>query len=360
MLILLADSDKHILAKENTCFTINATGDSNKGKIVINLEYGTSLITIENKLADGSEFEVDTPNAALSVRGTTFEVYYNEETDETLLTVEEGCVEVVNDILSKLINAGESVIITDDEILYSDEAEDDIDATEDTDTTDDTDSEDNDENADDNVASPADVSVLADGVEEEEWSLILKNEADITALEYCLGIMTKCKIDGHENYVAEAIIDLDANIYYKDPFGYICNFQNDDLEWYAAYNIPKLNKLYGLMSNQTISEADFLTDTKSQGNEIYLNLNLPEEYCVSDVKVQEVSDYIVANYYLPCPMEVSIDKVDSSQEDKIIVEYTFVLKDKDGNIIHDKSSFIAYLEPDESGRYVITSVEKNN
>jgi len=360
-MLLLADSDKHILAEENTCFTINATGDSNKGKIVINLEYGTSLITIDNKLEDGSEFEVDTPNASMSVRGTTFEVTYNVDTEETLLTVKEGCVEVVNDILSKLINAGESVIITDDEILYSDKTEDDIDATEDTDTPDDTDAQDNDENADDNVASPVDVSVLADGVDEEEWPYILKNEVDISALKYCLGIMTKCKIDGHENYVAEALIDLDTNIYYKEPFEILGHFQEGDFnyEWFMIYYVSELNKVYSLMPNGTINESNIPEDAHIVGDYLYLNTNVPEEYCVLEVKAQDVADYMVDNYYLPCPMEVSVEKVDASQPDKITVEYTFILNDKDGNIIHEKSPFIAYLEPDESGRYVITSIEKN-
>ena len=360
-LLLLADSDKHILAKENTCFTIDATGNSNKGKIVINLEYGTSLITIDNKLEEGSEFEVDTPNASMSVRGTTFEVTYNVETGETLLTVKEGCVEVVNDILSKLINAGESVIITNDEIININETIDDIDSSVDTDNLDDTDAQDNEENADDNEASPVDASILADGVDDEEWPYILKNEVDISALEYCLGIMTKCKIDGHENYVAEALIDLDTNIYYKEPFEILGHFQEGDFnyEWFMIYYVSELNKVYSLMPNGTINESNIPEDAHIVGDYLYLNTNVPEEYCVLEVKAQDVADYMVDNYYLPCPMEVSIEKVDASQPDKITVEYTFILNDKDGNIIHEKSPFIAYLEPDESGRYVITSIEKN-
>ena len=74
-------------------------------------------------LPDGSEFEFEIQNATMSARGTTFEVTYNEENGETLLIVKEGCVEVVNDILSKLINVWESVIITDEAILYVDDAE---------------------------------------------------------------------------------------------------------------------------------------------------------------------------------------------------------------------------------------------
>ena len=76
---LLADSDKHILAEENTKFVLKATGTEKSGNITINLLYGTSLIEIENKLSEESYFEVTTPNATLSVRGTTFEVNYDEE-----------------------------------------------------------------------------------------------------------------------------------------------------------------------------------------------------------------------------------------------------------------------------------------
>lgn len=356
-MLLLADSDKHILAEENTCFTLVATGNENNGKISISLEYGTALITIENKLPDGSEFEVDTPNATMSVRGTIFEVTYNEETGETLLTVEEGCVEVVNDIMTKLINAGESVVITDEEILYVDDI-DDVDTQDDTESNDD----ENDKEDDEATDTPADLSVLADGVDDEEWPLVLKNEADITALEYCLGIMTKCKIEGNENYVAEALIDLDTNIYYKEPFEILGHFQEGDFnyEWFMIYYLSDLNNVYGLMNGGTIDESNIPEDAHIVGIYLYLNTNVPEEYCIATgVDMDGLSTYMTENYYLPCPMSVSIDNVDASQANKIVIEYTFVLSDGDGNVIHEKSPFVAYLEPDESGRYVITSIEKN-
>ncbi|MBO5426204.1 MAG: FecR domain-containing protein [Lachnospiraceae bacterium] len=359
-MLLLADSDKYILAEENTCFTLVATGNENNGKISIGLEYGTALITIENKLADGSEFEVDTPNATMSVRGTIFEVTYNEETGETLLTVEEGCVEVVNDIMTKLINAGESVVITDEEILYVDDSND-AEIQDDTELDDDENSDDKED--DEATDTPADLSVLADGVDDEEWSSILKGEADITALEYCLGIMTKCKIDGHENYVAEALIDLDTNIYYKEPFEILGHFQEADFnyEWFMIYYLSDLNNVYGLMNGGTIDESNIPEDAHIVGIYLYLNTNVPEEYCITEgVDMDGLTSYMGENYYLPCPMSVSIDNVDVSQADKIVIEYTFVLSDGDGNVIHDKSPFVAYLEPDASGRYVITTVEKNN
>ena len=215
----------------------------------------------------------------------------------------------------------------------------------------------------DELVSNVDEALLADGVTEEEWALILKNDVDITSLEYCLGIMTKCKLDNHENYVAEALIDLDANIYFKEPFDLIGNFQEADFnyEWFSVYYVSELNKVYGLMPNGTINESNIPEDAHIKGIYLYVNLNAPDEYCITEgVDLDGLTNYLVANYYLPCPMSVAIENVDTSQTNKIIVEYSYALNDEDGNVIHEKSPFVAYLEPDESGRYVITSIEKSN
>ena len=114
---LLVDSDKNIVASEDTCFSIEAVGSESQGKVTIHLEYGTTLIEIQNKLTDGSEFEVVTPNATLSVRGTTFEVTYDSTTNETTLKVTDGVVEATTNIESREINAGETVVIQDVNII---------------------------------------------------------------------------------------------------------------------------------------------------------------------------------------------------------------------------------------------------
>lgn len=114
---LLVDSDKNIVASADTCFAIEAVGDETQGKVTINLEYGTTLIEIQNKLTDGSEFEVVTPNATLSVRGTTFEVNYDTVTNETTVTVYDGTVEVATNIQSRDVNAGETVVVQDVNIV---------------------------------------------------------------------------------------------------------------------------------------------------------------------------------------------------------------------------------------------------
>ena len=117
---LLADSDKHIIAEENTCFSILASGNEKRGKIKIDLLYGTSLFEIENKLSEGSEFEVDTPNATLSVRGTTFKVNYDKKTNTTIVEVLEGIVEVASATEIKAVEAGQMITVTGIEGVMSD------------------------------------------------------------------------------------------------------------------------------------------------------------------------------------------------------------------------------------------------
>lgn len=114
---LLVDSDKHILARENTCFEIISSGNEKAGKLKIKLEYGTSLIEIENKLNDDSTVEVKTPNASLSVRGTTFEVSYSKEDDVTIVEVTDGVVEVSNGEETENVSEGESAVVAQDSIV---------------------------------------------------------------------------------------------------------------------------------------------------------------------------------------------------------------------------------------------------
>ncbi len=109
--LLLADNDKHILAEENTGFSITATGDEKKGGITIHLEYGSALITIDNKLTEESSFEVDTPNASLSVRGTIFRATYDRELKCTTVEIIEGTVEITSENQAVMGNAGETYYV---------------------------------------------------------------------------------------------------------------------------------------------------------------------------------------------------------------------------------------------------------
>ncbi|MGN0623276.1 MAG: FecR domain-containing protein [Oscillospiraceae bacterium] len=109
---LLADSDKHICAEENTSFELNSGGTEEDGYITIKLLYGKSLFTIDNKLDENSSFKVKTPNATMSVRGTSFSVEYNKETGETTVEVFGGKVWTSYNGKEKILEKGDVVHIT--------------------------------------------------------------------------------------------------------------------------------------------------------------------------------------------------------------------------------------------------------
>lgn len=114
MAVLLLDSDKHIGAKENTSFNIIAKGNEDDGKVSIELVYGEALFTIDNKLPEDSTFEVNTPNASLSVRGTEFITKYDNENHETYVEVISGLVWISNGEYEIILEAGQYGLITDD------------------------------------------------------------------------------------------------------------------------------------------------------------------------------------------------------------------------------------------------------
>ncbi|MCF0141994.1 MAG: FecR domain-containing protein, partial [Parasporobacterium sp.] len=95
-LTLALDTDKYVFADEMTKFTLEAVGKSGEdSRTVIHLENGSVLSRIDNKLAAGEDFLVETPNSTMSVRGTVYEV--NVLTDEngktyTITNVFEGVV----------------------------------------------------------------------------------------------------------------------------------------------------------------------------------------------------------------------------------------------------------------------------
>ena len=120
---LLVDSDKHIWAQENTKFKVVSSGNENKGKLKIELQYGTSLVEIEEKLPEGAFFEVETPNATVGVRGTIFETSYYEEENKTVVQVTSGVVEVISDTESVMVEAGQSAVVVDDDVELVDDTE---------------------------------------------------------------------------------------------------------------------------------------------------------------------------------------------------------------------------------------------
>ena len=113
---LLVDADKHIVASENTSFTIVSSGNEKKGKLKIELLYGTSLVEIDKKLPEGSSVEVETPNATLSVRGTIFETSYTEGEDKTVVKVTDGVVKIATAEETVELEAGNMATVKDDKI----------------------------------------------------------------------------------------------------------------------------------------------------------------------------------------------------------------------------------------------------
>ena len=108
-IVLLVDDDKHISAEENTEFSVNATGTKSNGSVTVELVKGQALFEIDKKLDENSYFSVKTPNTTLSVRGTTFTVFYDDINDVTYLEVSEGIVniETNENNLSEDVPAGE-------------------------------------------------------------------------------------------------------------------------------------------------------------------------------------------------------------------------------------------------------------
>lgn len=118
-LVLLMDSDKHMVAEANTKFKVTATGSEKNGAVKIELLEGKSLYRIDNKLSEDSSFEVTTPNATLSVRGTEFVVIYDVKSDSTFVNVNNGVVHVEyeGDAEAEDIPAGEMRIVTPERVF---------------------------------------------------------------------------------------------------------------------------------------------------------------------------------------------------------------------------------------------------
>ena len=72
VMTIQADDDKFINLDEHTTIKLTATGTSSSSKTQIDLLEGGVTSDIRNKLSADSTYEVNTPNSAMSVRGTVF------------------------------------------------------------------------------------------------------------------------------------------------------------------------------------------------------------------------------------------------------------------------------------------------
>lgn len=123
-LTLAMDQDKYMYAEPSTHFWIEAAGKQGDTRTKVHMDRGSNLMRIDNKLTEKEAFDVETPNATMSVRGTVFRVTCDDNPDGyfyTKIEVLEGIV-YVEPVMengtrtgkSRLLNAGESVIIYSD------------------------------------------------------------------------------------------------------------------------------------------------------------------------------------------------------------------------------------------------------
>ena len=91
---LQADSDKFIYLEEGTELILKASGSSRNSRTTIEVTKGAITNDIRNKLTDESNYEVNTPNSTMSVRGTMFRVavYEIDGVKYTKVSVFEGGV----------------------------------------------------------------------------------------------------------------------------------------------------------------------------------------------------------------------------------------------------------------------------
>ena len=71
---LKLDEDKYILVEPDSKISLQATGNSVDSKTSIYLEKGAIVNQIDNPLSEDSSYQVTTPNSTMAVRGTTFRV----------------------------------------------------------------------------------------------------------------------------------------------------------------------------------------------------------------------------------------------------------------------------------------------
>lgn len=110
------DSDKYVLLDGGTVLELTATGSSSDSRTVINLKQGTILNELTNPLSANSSYEVSTPKSTMAVRGTSFIVSVEEQSDGSFITTEstlQGKVEV--ELLDKDGNpTGNTALVTPD------------------------------------------------------------------------------------------------------------------------------------------------------------------------------------------------------------------------------------------------------
>lgn len=116
--VLRLDTDKYVMLGECGAMKVQAQGTEAAARTSIHLEAGSVLSEIQNPLGQDASYDIVTPNATMSVRGTVFEVRKNEkengEEGTISVLVYDGCVSVAPDGLEpREYHAGEYTEFTD-------------------------------------------------------------------------------------------------------------------------------------------------------------------------------------------------------------------------------------------------------
>ena len=323
LLGLVADEDKYITAIENTCFEIISKGNKKEGKLKIKLKYGTSLIEIENKLPEGVSFEVETPNAALSVRGTTFEVTYIPESNTTILKVTEGLVEAETDTESQMVPAGATAVITDEHIVLA--------------TADSMmevgmpimpgeNGNDGNGGGESNASSAEKVYI-----QEDEWPELLKGGADKEQLEDMLAIAKMCKDAGNEDYLNAVLKQM---CYTISSAGLYQPVEENRASAQYIYDIPALNETFSFLTDEKIGEEHLYLDSYIDGDRLV---------CVypDDISLQEIASVFVLSAYYGENNEIIIEDCSyrwtplSTFEDVVTTMTVHLIQDETGKYILD-------------------------
>lgn len=111
--VLRLDDDKYMMLGEQGAIQVVASGDASNSRTEIHLESGSVLNEIQNPLSQDSSYEIITPNATMSVRGTVFETRNNVESGSMEVLVYEGTVAVtLSDSEPMLYGPGECTVFT--------------------------------------------------------------------------------------------------------------------------------------------------------------------------------------------------------------------------------------------------------
>ena len=103
--VLKLDSDKFVMAKENTTFRLLATGKEKNTKTRILVDKGGVIVEVKEKLQDSESFEIASSNSVMAIRGTriSFDVEVKDNKITTNISVLTGKTEVLlykNEVLS--------------------------------------------------------------------------------------------------------------------------------------------------------------------------------------------------------------------------------------------------------------------